>query len=266
MTSEHRLPEGLGGANASRSERGVHRATGPWTPTVHAFLRHLEAAGFPGAPCVLGVDNAGREVLTFIAGEVLAAGSAWRLGQPTPWPEWAQSDDCLVATARLVRHFHDAASSFTPPDGATWKHHDCPTLGRDEIVCHGDIGPHNTVYRGGAPVAFIDWDTIRPDQPLIEFGRAVWKFVPLGDDDYFEASDFATWPDLPRRLALFAREYGISARAEVVWALQAAQQRNAEVLKYFPISPAEGAATLRQVASDLEWLQNNLATLVSVLQ
>ena len=265
MSREHRLPEGLGGSEPSRSERGVHRTTGPWTATVHAFLRHLEAVGFPGAPRVLGIDDAGREVLTFIEGEVLAAGSDRRPGQPTPWPEWAQSDKCLAATARLLRSLHDVSASFVAPNGATWRRHDCPMLGRDEIVCHGDIGPHNTVYRGGIPVAFIDWDTIRPDHPLIEFGRAAWKFVPLGNDAYFEASDFAVRPDLTHRLALFAREYGVCGRAEVAWALHQAKQRSVEASKYFAISPAEGAATLRLVANDLEWLQETLAPLLTAL-
>jgi hypothetical protein len=40
----------------------------PWTPTVHAFLRHLEAEGFPAAPRVIGsgFDDAGNEILSWI--------------------------------------------------------------------------------------------------------------------------------------------------------------------------------------------------------
>ena len=34
----------------------VRRGTGPWTPAVHALLRHLEGVGFDGAPMVLGID------------------------------------------------------------------------------------------------------------------------------------------------------------------------------------------------------------------
>src|SRR6266498_211042 len=34
--------------------------TGAWTPAVHALLRHLERAGFDGAPRALGVDDRGR--------------------------------------------------------------------------------------------------------------------------------------------------------------------------------------------------------------
>jgi hypothetical protein len=35
----------------------VHRPVRPWTPAVHAVLRHLAAAGYDGAPRVLGVDD-----------------------------------------------------------------------------------------------------------------------------------------------------------------------------------------------------------------
>lgn len=86
MSGERGLPQGLGGGSVWRSDRGVHRPTGPWTPTVHAFLRHLERVGFDGAPRVRGTEDMGHEILTFIEGDVLAAGPGWQPGNPTPWP------------------------------------------------------------------------------------------------------------------------------------------------------------------------------------
>jgi hypothetical protein len=47
----------------------VHRPTGWWTPSVHALLKHLEAVGFKYAPRVLGFDDQGREVLSYIEGK-----------------------------------------------------------------------------------------------------------------------------------------------------------------------------------------------------
>jgi hypothetical protein len=264
VSREERMPEGRSGTKVWRSSRGVHRTTGPWTSTVHAFLRHLETVGFAGAPRVLGMDDVGREVLTFIDGDVLAD-PAWQPGRPTPWPAWAQSEECLVESALLLRRLHEASTSFVPPENAIWRQHASAALGRGEIVCHGDVGPHNTVYRHGMPVAFIDWDAIRPNHPLVEFGNAAWHFVPLGNDAYFGESGFPARPDLPGRLARFAREYGVADRAEVAWALHQAKQRSVEAAKYWPISPAEGAAALRQIASELEWLHDNLEVLVSKL-
>ena len=137
-----------------------------------------------------------------------------------------------------------------------WRRYNAPALGVGEAVCHGDVGPHNTVYRAGLPVAFIDWDTIRPNDPIVEFGSAAWKYVPLGDDVYFEMSDFQTRPALARRLALFARAYGIHDRDTVRWALQQAKQRSVDAIRYFPLTPAEGAAELRRVATELDWLDS----------
>jgi hypothetical protein len=265
VTGELRLPDGLGVGPVWRSDLGVHRPTGPWTPTVHAFLRHLAAAGFDGAPRVLGTDGAGREILTFVEGDVLAAGPAWRPGTPTPWPAWARTEECLVATARLLRRFHDAAAGFVPPQEAVWRRHDAPGLGAGQAVCHGDIGPHNTVYRAGLPVALIDWDTIRPDDPIVELGAAAWKYVPLGDGAYFGASDFDAPPALPRRLALFARAYGVHDRATVRRALHQAKQRSVDTIRYFSVTPAQAAAELRRVATELEWLDGTLAELTAEL-
>ena len=81
--------------------------------TVHAFLRHLEAVGFQGAPRVIGIDDEDREILSFIEGEVLARPS-WQFGQPGAWPDWARSDDVLVGVALLLRDLHPASASFVP--------------------------------------------------------------------------------------------------------------------------------------------------------
>lgn len=148
MNREERMPEGRGGTKVWRSSQGVHRTICPWTATVHSFLLHLEAVGYQAAPQVMGMDDAGREVLSFIEGEVLAD-PAWQPGRATPWPGWAQSDDCLVESARLIRRLHEASSSFVVPEHAVWKQHACPALGDDEIVCHGDVGPHNTATAAG---------------------------------------------------------------------------------------------------------------------
>jgi hypothetical protein len=52
----------------------VRRPAMPWTPAVHGLLRYLEDVGYPHAPRVLGFDERGREVLTWIEGESGPAG------------------------------------------------------------------------------------------------------------------------------------------------------------------------------------------------
>ncbi|MGO9294670.1 MAG: aminoglycoside phosphotransferase family protein, partial [Streptosporangiaceae bacterium] len=64
---DHDRDEPLAGGRMTQGivRRGnrVLRPMGPWSPSVHEYLRHLAAAGFPGAPRVLGTEG-DREVLT----------------------------------------------------------------------------------------------------------------------------------------------------------------------------------------------------------
>lgn len=59
---------------AARS--AAHCTTAP--AYVQAVLLHLEAVGFEGAPRFLGVDDEGREILTYIEGDVLDGSPALR--------------------------------------------------------------------------------------------------------------------------------------------------------------------------------------------
>jgi hypothetical protein len=133
-----------------------------------------------------------------------------------------------------------------------------------------DRDPHDIRERHSYRVAtgnaeVVDWDTIRPNDPIVEFGAAAWKYVPLGNDVYFEASDFRTRPALTRRLAVFARGYGVHDRDAARWALHQAKQRSIDAIRYFPITPAQGAAELRRVATQLEWLDSAIVELLAEL-
>ncbi|MBI3972743.1 MAG: hypothetical protein HY332_15820 [Chloroflexi bacterium] len=102
--TEREEPLGGGMTRPVRVGDTVRRAARPWTPAVRALLCHLESVGFDGAPRVLGVDEQGREVLTFIAGDV-----GWR-----PYPEGIFDDDALLAAARLMRRYHEAVRRHCP--------------------------------------------------------------------------------------------------------------------------------------------------------
>jgi hypothetical protein len=103
--------------------------------TIHALLQHLEEVGFEGSPRFLGVDEQGRETLSFIQGEVTAAGMG----------PGVFADEALVAAARLLRRMHDATRGhpITRRDG--WRVPvGAPTSG--PVVCHNDLGPYNSTF------------------------------------------------------------------------------------------------------------------------
>jgi aminoglycoside phosphotransferase (APT) family kinase protein len=141
-----------------RVGKTVRRPTGPNTPFVHDLLCYLEAVGFGGAPRLLGVDEKGREILTYVEGEVPHYQGAYSL-----------SDARLANVAALIRRFHDATAGSALAAGA-------------EIVAHNELGPHNTVFVGDEPVAFIDWDDAAPGTRLFDLANAVWSFADVGEE------------------------------------------------------------------------------------
>ncbi len=190
----------LSGGNVSivvRVGDTVRRTTGPWSTAVHSLLRHLEAQGFDGAPRFLGLDAQGREVLTFLPGEV---------GRyPLPPYMWAEA--ALVGAARLLRRYHDATVSFTPPAGAAWQMMDSdPT--RHEVICHNDFAPYNLTYVDEQPQGIIDFDFAGPGPRLWDLAYAAYRCVPVS-----YAADLAglglTDPAVQaQRLAQFCAAYG----------------------------------------------------------
>lgn len=129
---------------------------------VHALLRHFEAVGFDGAPRLLGIDEQGREILTYVEGEV-------HVGQDDPGdPVQILTDAQLASAARLIRRFHDATAGTR-------------LAGDAEVVCHSDLGQHNIVFRGDEAVAIIDWDEdTAPGPRLLDFAHAVWCLAEVG--------------------------------------------------------------------------------------
>jgi Phosphotransferase enzyme family len=198
---EQQLPGGnLGGA--VRVGDTVRRAVGPWTSAVHALLKHLERSGFTEAPRVLGVDERGREILTFIEGAT---------AEPQPWPAWSRSEDALLQIGELLRRFHDAVLSFRPPDSAVWRFTN-RELTPGEIVCHNDVGPYNVVWRRGRIVGLIDWDVSGPGSPLDDLAFTAWQWVPLHHPSILDPG----WegpPDVTRRLSLLCDAYGLAWEA-----------------------------------------------------
>jgi Ser/Thr protein kinase RdoA (MazF antagonist) len=239
----------------------VRRQAGPWTPTIHAYLRHLRAQGFLAAPEVLGIDAEGREILRFIPGETL--GDALDPAEPKselaitrPWTASMRSDRALAEIGTLHAALHAAARGYRP-EAPTWREYELP-MHEGEIVCHGDPGPWNVVYRGGVPVALIDWDSAHPERPLIELASVAWKFVPLGGEDELREIGFEPPFETARRLRILCDAYGGVEPAAMLAALSERPQLAAMRLRYWqPLRSGAAAALLHGWASSLEWLERN---------
>ncbi|WP_226966559.1 phosphotransferase family protein [Streptomyces phaeolivaceus] len=169
----------------------VRRPGSAGTEFVGDLLRMLEADDRPGAPRYRGIDEKGREVLTYVDGHV-----AWEPRQPPA----VYSDESPLRVTELVREFHDLTAGTA-------------LAGSHEVVCHNDLAPKNTVCRpvSGAlrPVAFIDWDLAAPGARIHDVAHACWQYLGLGPrvDDTSEAA---------RRLRLIADGYRLADRRALV--------------------------------------------------
>jgi Ser/Thr protein kinase RdoA (MazF antagonist) len=260
---ETALPAGRMTAGLTRRGGSVLRPLGPWSESVHEYLRYLAAAGFDAAPRVLGVRD-GREELTYLDGEV-AADPSWQPGRGHRLPEFARSEEALVAAGRLVRRLHVASRGFVPRHVEYRFHPHPPRPG--ELICHGDLGPWNTVYRDGLPVAFIDWDAAGPREPLLDLAAAAKAFVPLVPERQLREAGFDPPPDLGARLRLFVDAYGLEAdrRREILPALRDAHLAAAASIRCWGLDAEGAAGALAFVAGELRWLHTVLPALERAL-
>lgn len=191
----------------------VRRPVRPFTATVQAYLTHLHGRGFTEAPKPLGYDEQGREILSYVTGEVPLE----------PLPDWATEPQVLVALARLVRRLHDAAQGWTPPPNAVWGSIPgaappgvVPLFDVPELISHQDYCPGNVVFRDGLPAALIDFDLARPTTRVADAVNVLYWWVPLLDP--LDRPPALVDVDAAARVRLFADAYGMDAtqRSKVV--------------------------------------------------
>ena len=209
MTGEGQI-EVLGGGAVNKVVRigdTVRRSAGSWTPTVHALLRHLQAAGFHEAPQVLGIDDEGCEVLSFLPGETVG----W-----TDWPAFMRGDEGLVQLAATLRRYHDAVRGFVPPPDARWRNPLAMAMRDAELVRHGDFSPFNTVWLGDRLTGVIDWDFAQPGSALDDLGYLAWYAVPLSGEARAREHGFGDELDRAYRLRVLAGAYGDVTSSDIV--------------------------------------------------
>lgn len=197
MAEAHPLQGGNDGG-AVRIGDTVRRVPGPWTPAVHALLRHLHDVGFDRAPRALGFDELGREVLSFLPGDVV--------GTMRPWPAWVHSDDALRQVAHWLRDFHTAVAGFVPRADSVWREGGKWRPGL--IIGHNDAAPYNAAWRDERLAGFFDWDFAGPVTIAWDLAFTAFGWVPLHAREVVAAEGFTAFADRPRRLRLFLDSYG----------------------------------------------------------
>ena len=182
----------------------VRRSVGPWTPTIHALLRHVRRRGFDLAPEPLGFDDDGREILSYVPGTTVG----WAL----PWPDLIRDDDLLAQVGEATARYHRAVADFRPTGVVPWQSGPAP-LRAPELVCHHDLAPYNVVVDDGRLVGIIDWDLAGPGSRLSDLAFVAWQWVPLHGPSVTRLLGWTGPLDRARRLRLLLDAYGLHDRA-----------------------------------------------------
>ena len=194
----------LAGGNVSqvyRSGNTIRRELKSSSTRIHALLKHLENKDFTYAPKYLGIDEKGREILTFIEGE---AGN-------DPIKKYMWTDVVLIEIAKMLRLYHDSVSDFS--FDSSWESLE-NTPDQREVICHNDFAIYNIIFNNERPIGVIDFDVAAPGPRIWDIAYALYTCVPLsrfyltevGDKEYYNSSQHAN--RIKRRVKLFFDAYG----------------------------------------------------------
>jgi hypothetical protein len=253
-------------SQAVRLGRTVRRATHPWSSSVFELLQHLEQEGFSGAPRALGIDERGREVVTYVEGSAGVNLPDADAGPVQAVDHWVWRDDVLVHLGLLVRKYHDAAATF-PLAGREWQ---LEARHPVETICHNDLAPSNVVFRAGVPAALIDWEAAAPGPRAWDLGFAAWRWVPFWPEERCRAAGLPTGTaEQARRLSLLLGAYGLEPNLAFV---RTAVIRMQQFLDHLSALPAAGSewevhllrpGLLSDLDDEIEWVERHAAELVA---
>ncbi|NNC10473.1 aminoglycoside phosphotransferase family protein [Planctomonas sp. JC2975] len=173
----------------------VHRPRDHRSDFAARALQFLNTVGYPWAPRCLGIDDAGRDVFSYVEGAT------------TEHP--LQRDERSYAQmGRMLRRLHELTAGTEIALGG-------------RCLVHGDPGPFNVVMVEGMPAALIDWDSVHPGDPMHDVGYAGWSWC-------ITTSGNVPVSDQARRLAEFRDGYDITMPSQAL--LAAVEERQAAII------------------------------------
>ena len=238
-----------------RRGEAVHRSAGPWTPTTHRLLDHLHARGLTWLPRALGLDEQGREVLTYLPGTVPSY----------PMPSWVWSEGVLIEAGRRLAQVHWASADFDST-GAVWQ---IPAHSPAEVICLNDVAPYNMVFDDAHQLTgFIDLDTASPGPRVWDLAYLAYRLAPLSQLEDTGAP--ASMGVRRHRLGLLCQAYAGAGDRVVLGADDVLHTAIARLEDLAAFTAARAAAGATQVAAhvqvyrdDARWIGQHLDDLVA---
>jgi len=200
-TNEPEIPLSGGNSNDGivRIGNTVRRTMTPERHSVHRVLSFLHSRGFEACPQFLGIDEQGRETLTYLEGNCSIN------------PDFSRSERYLVSAAKLLRSYHDAVALYQADENDQWGY-EYPDKSRHEVICHNDFAPYNLIYDDEGFTAIIDFDLAGPGPKIRDVAYAAYWLVPLSlRAEDMKPFGMADVNNNSQRLHQFCSTYGIQA-------------------------------------------------------
>ncbi|WP_211750452.1 aminoglycoside phosphotransferase family protein [Paenibacillus sp. Marseille-Q4541] len=207
MSEQEEVLSGGNINNVVKVGKTVRRNAIP-NPFVYELLRHLEGVGYPYSPRYMGIDEKGREILSYLEGVV--PGNDYPEIESYMW-----SDEVLVELAKLLRSYHDATAGFLT---TTKSINEFPETSLHEVICHNDAALYNVVFKDQHPIGIIDFDMAGPGPRIWDIVYTLYTSVPLtsfspNEEDrcivQYQTESHAN--TRRKRIDLFFNSYGINA-------------------------------------------------------
>lgn len=160
---------------------------------VRKVMTILSSNNFQYSPKYLGIDQKGREKMTYIEGEQMNHTEI--------------TIDLMKQTLEVLKQFHDILSISELSGG-------------QETVLHTDYAPWNLIVRKGKLVGIIDFDKIKPGKRIYDVVYICWNLLDIGSED----SNF-TDEEIFRYLPVLVDAYGEINTSDFVDALLSEQNR-----------------------------------------
>lgn len=123
---------------------------------------------FSGIPKTFGRDAQGRLKLEWIEGECAESFEE----------NEEESKARLLSVGALLRELHDSTAGIATKREVILRDSSDPS-GIQEVICHGDAGPGNIVFREGQAFAFIDWEMAAPGRRSWDLATALRYWAPF---------------------------------------------------------------------------------------
>ena len=173
---------------------------------IHSYLQFLESAGMQGVPRFLGIDEQGREILSYVPGMTAESGLSF-------FHSCMHSDQAICDMARFMRKLHDISEGFLPTAIENgWTNPFLPD-GNYETICHGDAAIWNFAFVDEKLAGMFDFDQAFPGTRAWDLTITLFSAVLPSCYDYAPAKHEA---DTRRRIRLFFDAYGMNCPKDII--------------------------------------------------